>query len=599
MTTGERNRAARSRVAEHRKEVVLEALRDTARLRRWKELGKRSEGGEKLLSLARTLLGITRVPLVPDGWRLILYWLEDEVTAAIHTLPPTLPPGTITYQLGDGGVALALGQWGEVDPKWAQEQWGIAFIHDEDEGTGTLTLKPEGQEGRAFSIGNLREVLYSPTGRPWLPMTEEEAERFILRGLEGTRATPEGLSALAEVVEGMPRPLEGRHLAVVERRRPGDVPPQRFSRSPALLSLIGLPLEQDLSVIEVDGEPLVSAGPRATPKRVTYRPKRRPAEQGTFWSAPKTLSGEQIDDVLIVAVASEPLTGDERSSLRGDLVRLGRLAYALSGPTRFSEQAGALLLTGNTTAAAVERWWVTTEVARWLTITINPHTREWREYMDVRTLGGVRAGGEVVLGPSTWWKGRGRASAWRLSGGLWRPAQLGRDVPRGTALGYWDDLHRTIDGLEAALSWGPSAGRGRDARIPNNLRPETLGGPGPEVFVPWQLVLTLAGEHIPPDTRPRSAEGQRYRDRIRRLEETGYVANGRSGTAPAGDTIEIVEVVDGNSARTLRLEGPGIHVRASARFCAAVKSAQRHRSWTLVPVGRLLKKYLELPRKVP
>ena len=41
---------------------------------------------------------------------------------------------------------------------------------------------------------------------------------------------------------------------------------------------------------------------------------------------------------------------------------------------------------------------------------------------------------------------------------------IGEVPPRGTAAGYWGALARTVDGIEAALTWGPSAGGGRGGR---------------------------------------------------------------------------------------------------------------------------------------
>jgi len=51
-------------------------------------------------------------------------------------------------------------------------------------------------------------------------------------------------------------------------------------------------------------------------------------------------------------------------------------------------------------------------------------------------------------------------------------------------------------------------------------------------------VLIGAGEYVPEGTLLRSAEGQRYRDRVAALVEAGYQAQGKKA-APAGDTVEI------------------------------------------------------------
>ena len=45
-------------------------------------------------------------------------------------------------------------------------------------------------------------------------------------------------------------------------------------------------------------------------------------------------------------------------------------------------------------------------------------------------------------------------------------------------------LARTVDGIEAALTWGPTAGRGKGARLLDYLKPVRKGGRGPEIFIP-------------------------------------------------------------------------------------------------------------------
>lgn len=374
---------------------------------------------------------------------------------------------------------------------------------------------------------------------------------------------------------------EERHLILIEeRRRPPD-DPLLLTRAPGLLSLVTRPLENaNLASIKVDGEPLATAAPRV--KRVGYRLRRHQAVQGGLAFAPKMLSGQRIEDMLIATLAEYPLTGDERSPLRSDIHFIALLAYALTGPTHFNERIGALILTGGVTPGGIQRWWDATAVARAMTFIIDSRTREWRELVYASTPGEDKI---VDIGPPEWWKGKGRMNAWRLSGGLWRPARLGGPVTQGTTAGYWGGLHRTINGLESALSWGRSAGRGRDGRIPDNLRPKSKGGPGPEVFVPWQMVLMLASEHIPPDTGLHSAAGQRYRERVKALEAAGYLVPSGRRAAPAGDTVEIVRVVPGH-----RWQVAGIVIRASARFCAAVESAQSGHEWTRVSVTRLIER---------
>ena len=80
-----------------------------------------------------------------------------------------------------------------------------------------------------------------------------------------------------------------------------------------------------------------------------------------------------------------------------------------------------------------------------------------------------------------------------------------------------------------------------------------------------------------PDADTKGRAGQRYRKRLSMLEAAGYFTS-RRGTAPAGDTIEIVE---------RKRPGPGqpagLIVRATARYCASYAGER-----TRIPAARLL-----------
>ena len=116
---------------------------------------------------------------------------------------------------------------------------------------------------------------------------------------------------------------------------------------------------------------------------------------------------------------------------------------------------GARWLTGqeHATETAKRRWWDTLAAMRWLTVQVNPKTYRWLGMFDVDP----RTSGDVWIGPPAWWK-ESRAESgprsWRLSGGLWRPPLIGDTPAQGTAAGYWGTLARTVDGIEAALTWG-------------------------------------------------------------------------------------------------------------------------------------------------
>ena len=245
-------------------------------------------------------------------------------------------------------------------------------------------------------------------------------------------------------------------------------------------------------------------------------------------------------------------------------MRLANLAFALTGQVKLAEAEGAFLVAGADTQPNRQRFNNALWALRGLGVQVRPGIW-YRMAAADPDLGNV-------IGPATWWKeamaGRlpNAPAAWRFTGCLFVPASK------------WGAVERTVSGLESALLWGSSPGRGRRGRNPDNVQPVTRGGPGPEVFVPWWQVLRLSGENVGPDTDPRGAEGRRYRRRGGDLESAGYFT-ARNGTAAAGGTVEIVE-----QRRGSRAHPAGLVVRASARFCAAYGNNDR----VNIPASRLL-----------
>lgn len=165
------------------------------------------------------------------------------------------------------------------------------------------------------------------------------------------------------------------------------------------------------------------------------------------------------------APAAVELERDERSPLRGDLIRAGGFAFALTGTARLTDAEGAVLIGGQDTPANRRRFNRALWALRWAGIEVKPGIR-W-------ALADAEPGDVNRIGPPRWWldemrrrdrlpKGKRRRSrkplAWRYTGGLFRPATK------------WGAVERTAAGLEGALAWGSSAGGGRKGRIPDNLR---------------------------------------------------------------------------------------------------------------------------------
>ena len=319
-------------------------------------------------------------------------------------------------------------------------------------------------------------------------------------------------------------------------------------RTPGLLTLV---CNEVLEAVAVDGEAF-AAPQLGTPKLRRYRVVR--SEQADLFPAsPRRLTGTATAGALIQAVADSPLAGDERHPIRADLLRLGSVAFALSGAIRLTEAEGAHLVGGRDSPANRRRFNQAAWALRWLRVEVKPGIY-W-------ALADAEPGEVNRLGPAQWMLDRaqeGRPIAFRYTGALFRRATK------------WGTIERTIAGLEGSLAWGPSPGKGRGGRRPDAVVPVRSGGPGPETFVPWWMVLRLAGEKVDADADIRGTPGRRYRRRVEDLQQAGYFAP-HGGAAAVGDTVEIVLVARGG-----RTKSAGLLIRASARWCAAYgKSAER------------------------
>ena len=362
-----------------------------------------------------------------------------------------------------------------------------------------------------------------------------------------------------------------RHVQVVQTAT------GRYTKTPGLLATTSGQLE----IVQVDGEPFAGRQPLMPKEGRTkaYRPAQ--PTQGELIAGPATIDGVPAGDLLLVGLDQWDLEEDKRTTLRHDIIQLGRAAYALTGRATIPEDVGARWLTGqeHATETAKRRWWDTLAAMRVLTVRVNPKTHRWIGMFNVDP----RTSGAVWIGPPAWWtesRAESGPRSWRLSGGLWRPPLIGDTPAHGITAGYWGTLARTVDGIEAALTWGPTAGRGQGGRLPDYLKPVRKGGPGPDVFIPWRNVLRLAGERAPDDDAS-SALRVRYKRRIDAMRAAGLLVGGQA--APAGDTVEIVRVVDGRGKGRVS----GIIVRATDRFVEAYRLGQDSKAWELLPSSRL------------
>ena len=384
-----------------------------------------------------------------------------------------------------------------------------------------VALVPAGRRARGTSYIGIEDV-----HTRWLAMPEADRP-------------PHPLAALVEAWQR--RSISPEHAHVILTRAPDEptAEPLLLARMPGVVALASATLE----AVSIDGEPLATAQPDTSGRRRVW--KVAPVAQGELFPAPRSLAGNATAGVLFEAVAEMALGGDERSPLRADLMRLALAGAALTRSITLSTTQGAILIAGTNTPANRARFNRAMWGARNLRFEAEPQI--YWPMLD------AEPGPTNRIGPARWWLDQSFGMrAWRLSGGLFRPATK------------WGAIERTIAGIEGALTWGASAGKGRDGRIPNNVRSVRKGGPGPDVFVPWWKVLRLAGEPCGPDDDPKGTKGVRYRARIEALRKAGYFTAGGGATATAGDTVEITQRVRGSRNRPA-----GLMVRTSARFCAA------------------------------
>ena len=388
-------------------------------------------------------------------------------------------------------------------------------------------------------------------------LAEEMRRGLELEGLsipavvEMLQTTPAGggWTALAMLVARLARPIEERHLIAVTDRAESIT----LVRQPARVTVATL---SELEAVAVDGEPFVTKGPDAG-LLAHYRARPRAAQRGLPFAGPRRMDEHLIGSPVVRALQSFPLIGDERSPIRGDTLRVAALGYASTGAMLIDEPTGALLFGANT-AANRKRFWEASRVYHHLELTDSKTGR----YV---TLGHAPADGRMVsLGAPFWWRGQGEGHRWSLTGRLLGP-RFDNNRGSGGAAGFQSGLTRTLAGLESALSYSRSAGKGKHGRTPDLLRQVRKGGAGPDTFIPWRALLSLAGEPVPADAKSESVWGRRYRRRVAALIAAGYLIPAPGGVAPAGDTVEIVRVVDGRGHGHVA----GVRIRASARFCAA------------------------------
>ena len=404
-------------------------------------------------------------------------------------------------------------------------------------GTQLLTLlaweRPSPGRPGWGSMGKLEEV-----HEVWLALPAEDRPKHPLAPLvqawQGRPQTP--AKSTVTTVEGMTR-----RLATISDAR----------RVPWTDSY-------DLDAAIVDGEPIMTwiTNPATLFQEGRTRRKRRLFKPGE--GLPLKVDGVKALPHDLRLVALEGLS----PILAGDVLTLGGVVWALNQSVRITERDGAALLARTREggyrgpkASDVKRFWnAAAELAamilhdptgsgRWLPLAILEPVPGKRWLLDMKR--------------PEWMNYRRGGERYTLT------AEGGRAGKARVQAGESGAAGRLITGIEYRLA---ARFDGKSGTAPD-LRPETKGGPGHPVFLPWRDAMALMGDCWDwKDQKADHAARNRWRRMVEALLKANYRIKTFRGQAKAGDSVEIVEVVRGSRARTA-----GLRVRASARFVEAAR----------------------------
>ena len=310
----------------------------------------------------------------------------------------------------------------------------------------------------------------------------------------------------------------------------------------------------------VDGEPIATMVPSASP--YPYRRTRYQASQSVLPSARNATAPRHMLLTVVGAVA----TGDGRKlALSGDLLMVAAIVHALDGRLELPDSAGAALMARTRNGGF--RTPKPSDFMRWHNVTLSlrscvwrcPATGKWFELVEVSALPN-----STVIGRPDWAHGK----RLRLQGGWTLTTEGGRAArSRIVASVNASPAGRIVSAIEYHLAahWDGRPG------IAPYLRPARgKAGPGEIESLDWRYIMRAAG-FVWDSTDQRRDRNmlETYRRAVARLQSVGYQApNAGRGAAPAGDAIEIVDVVRANRSRPA-----GLKVRASDRFVEAARQS--------------------------
>ncbi len=366
----------------------------------------------------------------------------------------------------------------------------------------------------------------------------------------------------------------------------------RLTRMPNEMATVALAEWQDLPVqaetpelnllmAMVDGLPVASVTADKPEFRKPRRPRRPTGKQQPLFDLPGNRDAKGLVLLLMRTLEREVLQEngeiDRRHSIHADVFYTLSLACALTRPLTISIDTYGAWLTGRYTTTGIKG--AEQEILRRRAFRALDWARGWvmtkKGYplalLDVSTVGLLE--GRVELQPWGWAFAKGTASVgWRLTGAVANAATRaaaatdGRTgTPSHSRAGGYGTFGRIVAALDDFI--GASGRASKSDSRDRLLVPTRPGGPGPVDFISAAHLMARAGLVWDPADKCQSDRmRQLWRSIVERFDHGGYLlGSGPLAEAPAGDTIEIVEVVQGSN----KSKPGGIRFRASSRFVEA------------------------------
>ena len=339
--------------------------------------------------------------------------------------------------------------------------------------------------------------------------------------------------------------------------------------------------ELNLLMATVDGLPVASVTADKPEFRKPRRPRRPTGKQLPLFDLPGNRDAEGLVLLLMRTLEREVLQEngeiDRRNPIHADVFFTLSLACAMTRPLTVSLDTYGAWLTGRYTTTGIKG--AEKNLLRRRAFRALDWARGWvmtkrgfpMALLDVSTVGLLE--GRVELRPWGWGLANGTASVgWRLTGAVANAATRaaaasdGRTgTPSHSRAGGYGTFGRIVAALDDFI--GASGRASKTDSRDRLLVPTRPGGPGPEGFISAAHLMARAGLVWDPADKCQSDRmRQLWRSIVERFDHGGYLLGSSPlAEAQAGDTIEIIEVVQGSN----KSRPGGIRFQASSRFVEA------------------------------